>query len=290
MPKDNIFMYTVDKSARVFIANTYNLVNEAFKIHNTTPVVTAALGRTLTATAIMGAMLKNDSDVLTVTIKGKGQIGGIVATTNNKCEVKGYVFNNHVQIPNKPGYIAKLDVSAAIGEGILTITKDVGLKEPQSGQVPLVSGEIAEDITYYYAKSEQTPSSVALGVLVNRDYTVKQAGGFIIQLLPHAKEGFIKHLENIIPTLPPITTMLENGDDILKLIFPKQSINNNGSTVPTYYCNCNRNKTQKALMAVGKKELLAILKEDKEANIHCHFCKKDYNFTENDINEIIKLV
>ncbi|MCL1995930.1 MAG: Hsp33 family molecular chaperone HslO [Defluviitaleaceae bacterium] len=269
----------------MFIANTRNIVNDAFAIHKTSPVVTAAFGRTLTAAAIMGAMLKNETDLLTITIKCDGPIGGIVATVNNRSQVKGYVHNNIVEIPTKP--TGKLDVSGAIGKGTLTVTKDISLKEPVSGQTPLVSGEIAEDITHYYAKSEQIPSCVALGVLVDRDYTVLAAGGFIAQLLPGAKEEIISHLESVLSTLPPVTTMLTTGKDILTTLFPHHKINDHGSIEPAYYCNCTRGKTQKALISVGEEELQTILKEDGEAKIHCHFCKSNYLFNRADIEGLL---
>ena len=283
--KDIITIYTVEESVRLFIANTRNVVNRAFEIHKTSPVVTAAFGRTLTAAAIMGAMLKNETDLLTITVKGDGPIGGIVVTVNNKAQTKGYVHNNIVKIPPKPN--GKLDVSAAVGYGTLTITKDIALKEPVNSQTPLVSGEIAEDITYYYAKSEQIPSCVALGVLVDRDYTVLAAGGFIAQLLPQAKEEIIAHLESILPSLPPITTMLTNGQDILSALFPYHKINKHGSVEPLYHCNCTREKTQKALISIGKEELKNILKEDGAANIHCHFCKTNYLFNKEDMEGLI---
>ena len=283
--KDIISIYTVDDNARVYVANTRNLVNQAFNIHQTTAVATAAFGRTLTAGAIMGAMLKNNTDLLTLSIKGDGPIGGVVATVNNKAQVKGYVHNPIVNIPNKPN--GKLDVSGAIGRGTLTITKDLSLKEPQSGSTPLVSGEIAEDITYYYALSEQIPSSVALGVLVDRDLSIKQAGGYIIQLMPFASEAFIAHLEATIPNIPSVTNMLEAGQDILHTLFPRHNIKHHGDITPQYHCNCSLEKTTKALIAVGKQELMAILEEDGKANLHCHFCKTDYGFDAGDLREMI---
>ncbi|MCL1936321.1 MAG: Hsp33 family molecular chaperone HslO [Defluviitaleaceae bacterium] len=282
---DIISFYTVDESARVYIANTKKLVNDAFKIHKTTPVVTAAFGRTLTAATIMGSMMKNETDLLTITIKGDGPLGGIVTTANNGAEVKGYVYNNYVDIPLKPN--GKLDVSKAVGSGTISITKDIGLKTPISGMVPLTTSEIAEDITYYYAKSEQIPTAVSLGVLVDIDYTVKEAGGFIIELLPNAKEIFINNLENTIKNLPSITNMLLNKDDIIKMLFENNSVIKHGEIEPKFYCNCNREKTEKALIAIGKKELNEILVEDKKAIMHCYFCKKDYVFNDEDLKSLI---
>lgn len=275
-------------SVRVFIATTTNLVNMSQTLHKTTPVATAALGRLLTAAAIMGATLKNDSDIITLTIGGAGPIGGVVATTDNKSRVKGYVHNPNIELlKNKHG---KLDVNRAIGAGMLTVVKDLGLKEPVSGQIALVSGEIAEDLTYYFATSEQTPSSVALGVLVDRDYTVKQAGGYIIQLMPDAQEEVIVHLEETLPKLPPITTMLEEGktpEDILSAIFGDIDTEVYDKIYPEFYCSCSVEKTKKSLLSVGLEELKLILKEDKGANIHCHFCNKDYYFNEESIEALI---
>jgi len=273
---------------RIFASNTKNLVNKAQTLHKTTPVATAALGRTLTAAAMMGATLKNDSDVLTLDIRGSGPLGGIIAVTDNKSRVKGYVFNPQIEMmKNTHG---KLDVGGAVGIGVLTVTQDMGLKEPVSGQVELISSEIAEDITYYFATSEQTPSSVALGVLVDVDYSVKQAGGYIIQLMPFAEEGMISHLENVLPTLPPMTTLLEDGktvENILKMIFAGHGLTILETIYPEFYCNCSREKTKKALISVGPDELHAILKEDGGANLHCSFCNADYFFGEEDIKALL---
>jgi len=277
-----------DGSVRVFVATTKEMVNQAFEIHKTSPVVTAAFGRLLTGTAMMGCMLKNDTDIITITAKGDGPLGGMVVTTDNNSNVKGYVNNPIVDIPLKEN--GKLNVSEAVGFGTMTITKDLGLKEPVSGQIPIVSGEIAEDLTYYFAKSEQTPSSVALGVLVDKDYTVKQAGGFIIQLMPDADEEIISHLEQRLTTLPAMTTMLEEGNDpesILKILFGENEVKIYEKLPVKYSCNCSREKTQKALVSVGVAELKSILEEDKGANIHCHFCNSDYYFDENDIKKLI---
>ena len=272
-------------SVLVFVASTKNLVNKARELHKTTPVATAALGRLLTAASMMGATLKNDSDIITLTVKGDGPLGGIVATTNNKSMVKGYVHDPQVILP--ANNLGKLDVGSAVGTGTLTVVKDMGLKEPVSGQVDLVSGEIAEDITYYFAVSEQLPSSVALGVMVDKD--LKQAGGYIIQLMPDATEETIIHLEKTLPNLPTVTTMLESGkspEDILNIIFDDAVIYE--KIYPEYSCNCSTEKTKKALLNVGTDELKAILKEDKGANIHCHFCNKDYYFGEDVIREMLR--
>ncbi|MCL2421086.1 MAG: Hsp33 family molecular chaperone HslO [Defluviitaleaceae bacterium] len=275
-------------SVRVFVATTKNLAGKARELHQTTPVATAALGRLLTAASIMGATLKNDSDIITLIIKGDGPIGGIVATTNNQSQVKGYVFQPHVILPKNN--IGKLDVGGAVGSGTLAVSKDLGLKEPVSGQVALVSGEIAEDITYYFAVSEQTPSSVALGVLVDVDYSVKQAGGYIIQVMPDADEAVLAHLEKHLPTLPSITTLLDEGntpEDILALLFEGHDTVIYDKIYPAFACSCSLEKTRKVLLNVGLDELKLILEEDKGANLHCHFCNTDYYFDEDAIQEMI---
>ena len=276
-------------SVRIFAANTRNLVDEARNLHQTTPVASAALGRTLTAAAMMGASLKNETDILTIDIRGSGPIGGIVAVANNKSHVKGYALNPHVALPkNSKG---KLDVAGAVGIGVLTVTQDMGLKEPVSGQVELVSSEIAEDITYYFAVSEQTPSSVALGVLVDVDYSIKQAGGYIIQLMPFAQEEMISHLEATLPTLPPMTTMLEDGrsiEDILNMIFADHDLVIHETIHPKFQCNCSKEKTRKALISVGPEELNQILQQDNGANLHCHFCNTNYFFDSEEISLLLQ--
>jgi len=275
-------------SVRIFVATTKNLVDKARELHQTTPVATAALGRLLTAAAMTGATLKNDSDMITLTIKSDGPIGGIVATTNNASKVKGYVHNPNV--PHMKNAKGKLDVGRGVGAGMLAVVKDLGLKEPVSGQVALVSGEIAEDLTYYFATSEQTPSSVSLGVLVDTNFSVKQAGGFIIQLMPDTPEEIIKHLENKLPTFPTITQLLDNGktpEDILDLLLGGFGTVIYEKITPEFYCNCSIEKTKKALSNVGVDELKVILEEDKGANLHCHFCNKDYYFGEDDLKGLI---
>lgn len=273
---------------RAFFATTKNMVEDARKIHSTTPVVTAAIGRTMTATAIMGLMLKNDTDIITVQIKGDGALKGIVATSDNKANVKAYVYNPYVDLPlNAKG---KLDVSKAIGNGTLSIIKDTGLKEPYTGQIPLVSGEIAEDLTYYFAKSEQTPSVVALGVLVDVDTSVKQSGGFVIQLMPNTDESIIEALDKKIRTLQSVTQMFEDGktpEDMLNLILGDFGVNILDKLPTRFYCNCSRQRVEKALISIGLKDLNDILKNDKKAQLHCHFCNKEYDFNEEELKKII---
>jgi len=287
--QDNIIRATAGNgTVRVFAASTKNLANRAAELHRSMPVATVALGRTLTAAAIMGATLKNDTDILSIDIRGSGPLGGIIAVADNKSRVKGYTINPLTDIPRKPN--GKTDVSGAIGIGVLTITKDMGLKEPVSGQVELVSGEIAEDITYYFDVSEQIPSGVALGVLVDVDYSVRQAGGLIVQLMPGASEEMISHIENTWPTLPPVTTMLDEGkttEDMLHALFPSHDLQVLETIYPEFYCSCSREKTGVALKSVGFKELRTILEEDKGANLHCHFCNSNYEFTEDDVRRML---
>ena len=278
-----------DGSVRIFIANTRDTVQKAFELHRTSPVMSAAMGRALTAAAIMGSMLKTDGDMVTIQIKGDGPGGGLTVTSDNKSRVKGYPNNAIVDIPLKPN--GKLDVQAALGYGTLTVIKDMGLKEPYVGQIPLVSGEIAEDMTYYFAKSEQTPSAVALGVLVDRDYSIKQSGGFIIQMMPDADDGIISQLEDKLSKLDSVTAMLENGmttKDILN-----ELAGDIGAcildTVPVkYYCSCSADRVRKALVSLGKKELAQIIEEDGKATLHCHFCNKDYDFNRDELIEILQ--
>ena len=275
-------------SGRIFVANTKETVNKAFEYHKTSPVMTAALGRTLTGAAIMGSMLKSDDDLLTISIKGDGPGAGITVTANNRVQVKGYPFNPVVDIPLKSN--GKLDVSGALGYGTMTVIKDLGLKDPYVGQIPLVSGEIAEDLTYYFAKSEQVPSAVSLGVLVDRDYTVKQSGGFIVQMLPSADDEVISKLEEKMKNIKSITKMLDEGMDceqILNEVVGDMQPKIYEKIPVEYYCNCTRERVEKALISIGRDELTDILEKDKQATLHCHFCNKDYHFYENDIRDIL---
>lgn len=278
-----------DGNFRIFVATTKETVQEAFNNHKTSPVMSAALGRALTAVAIMGSMLKNDSDLITIKINGDGPGKGLVVTGDNKARVKGYVLNPIVDIPLKPN--GKLDVQAALGEGNLIVIKDLGLKEPYVGQIPLISGEIAEDLTYYFAKSEQIPSAVSLGVLVDRDYSIKQAGGFIIQVMPDADESIIESIEEKLKTLKPFTTLLEESkspEDIANLLFAEFGLNILDKIPVSFYCNCSKERVEKALISIGKIELENIIKEDKKATLHCHFCSKDYNFNEDELKNLLK--
>ncbi len=287
---DRLIRVTAGNGAvRGFFCDTKGIANFAQKAHNTTPVVTAGLSRLLTATVMMGQNLKNDKDLITLSIRGDGPVKSLVCTGNNKGEVKGYPANSYVDIPTKPN--GKLDVSGSIGEGYLNIIQDIGLKDPYTGMIPLVSGEIAEDITYYYAKSEQIPTSVALGCLVDVDYTVKQAGGFIVQLLPFASDEVIDELEANLGKLKSMTQMLDSGmslEDICGAVF-----GNLGFTVTdeikdlSFKCDCSFERVEKALITIGRKEIEEILEDDKKAEMHCHFCNTSYNFDEDRLRDIL---
>ncbi len=288
---DHILRATAgENTVRLFIANTRDTVEQAYEYHNTSPVMSAALGRSLTAAAIMGSMLKSDKDVVTIQIKGDGPGGGLTVTSNSRSEVKGYVNNPNVDIPLKPN--GKLDVQGALGYGTLTVIKDLGMKEPYVGRIPLVSGEIAEDMTYYFAKSEQTPSAVALGVLVDRDYSIKQAGGFVIQMMPGAPEEIITDLEERLMTIEPVTSMLEKGmssEDILNILVGDREPHVLDRIPVNYVCNCSKERVEKALMAVGKKEIAKIIEEDGKATLHCHFCSKDYDFSREELEKLLTM-
>lgn len=276
-------------SIRAFAATTRDLVQQARQTHHTSPVASAALGRMLTAAAMMGSMLKGDKDLVTLQIRGLGPLKGIVVSGDSKARVKGYVFQPNVEIPSK--YPGKLDVSGAIGEGYMSVIKDIGLKEPYAGRIQLVSGEIAEDLTYYYAQSEQIPSAIGLGVLVDRDTSIKQAGGFIIQLLPDAPESMISALEEKLQTVPYITNLLEDGkspEDILELLLGDFDLKIMDKIPTEFYCNCTKERVEKALISIGKEELEKLIHEDKKADLHCHFCNKEYHFTETELRELLK--
>lgn len=282
---------SMDGAIRVFAAVTTDLVNEAQRIHKSYPVSTAALGRLLTGAAIMGAAgLKSDTDSMTLQIKGDGDISTLVAVTDCQSRVRGYVSNPFAERPlNLKG---KLDVGGAIGKGSLVIIRDLGMKEPYIGQVPLVTGEIAEDITYYYAKSEQIPTSVALGVLVDTDNSVLAAGGFMLQLMPEATEEMAIKLEEILRSAPPVTEMIRSGmsaEDILFRITDGFSmVCENKYTVPKYECNCSKERMEKALISIGKVELESLIEEQGEAELTCQFCDNRYTFSKEELSELLE--
>ncbi len=265
---------------RAFAITSKELVEHARQIHHTTPVATAALGRLLTGAAMMGSMMKGDSDLLTITMRGDGPINGITVTANSFAQVKGFVGNPNISLPLN--YAGKLDVGAAIGYGTMTVSKDLGLKEPYNSELPLTTSEVAEDLTYYFAKSEQTPSAVALGVLIDKDCTVKQAGGFILQLMPFAEESVISTLEKKVASLTSVTALLEKGDSpeqILESIIGDFSIEITDHITPSYFCGCSKERVSKALISVGKKELYSMIQEGNNIEVNCHFCNTNYIFT-----------
>lgn len=277
-----------DGLIRAFAATTKNTVQTARSLHNTTPVASAALGRLLTAGAMMGTMLKGEKDLVTLQIKGDGPIEGLLVTADSKGRVKGYPFNPNVDIPPKSP--VKLDVGGAVGKGYLTVIKDLGLKEPYVGKTELVSGEIAEDLTYYYAKSEQIPTAIALGVLVDTDTSIKAAGGFIIQLMPGATLEVATMLEERITHLKYITELLDRGETpetILDAVLGDMDLEIIDKMPTEFYCDCSRERVEKALISIGEKDLKTILEEDKKAEISCHFCNKVYNFDEADLKKLL---
>ena len=274
---------------RVFVTTTKNLVEKAREIHNTSPVATAALGRLLTAGSMMGCMMKGEKDVLTLQIECGGPIGGVTVTADSKAGVKGYVKNPCVVIP--PNAKGKLDVSGAIGPGFLNVIRDIGMKEPYNGQTHLVSGEIAEDITYYYATSEQVPSSVGLGVLMETDNHVKQAGGFIIQVMPFADEVVIDKLEKKLGEIDSVTKMLEQGmtpEDIVEYLvgdFGVEILD----TIPTEYsCNCSKDRVSRAIASIGRKDLQEMIDDGEPIEVNCQFCGSNYVFDTDDLKQMLK--
>lgn len=288
MTKDYMIRATAaDGQIRAFGATTRELVEYARNAHNTSPVATAALGRLLTAGAMMGSMMKGKDDILTLRIEGDGPIEGLTVTADSLGRVKGYAFNPSVMLP--PNAQGKLDVGGALGIGVLNVIKDIGLKEPYVGQTILISGEIAEDLTYYYATSEQTPSSVALGVLMNKDNTVRQAGGFIIQLLPGASDEIIDSLEKKLAAIEPVTSMLDKDmtpEMILEEILGEFQLEILDRMPTEFYCNCDKERVEKALISIGRKELQEMIDEGKTIEVNCHFCNKDYTFTVEELKEL----
>lgn len=277
-----------DNQIRAFAATTRELVEYARTVHNTSPVATAALGRLLTAGTMMGSMMKGDKDILTLQIKGGGPIGGITVTADTKGRVKGYAYHPEVMLP--PSSKGKLDVGGAVGAGMLTVIKDLGLREPYVGQTHLVSGEIAEDLTYYFATSEQVPSSVALGVLMNKDNTVRRAGGFIIQLMPFAEEEVIERLEAKISTLDGITKLLDqemNPEMILEYLLGDFGLEILDRVPAVFECNCSKERVEKAVVSIGQKDIQEMIDDNEPIEVNCHFCNRHYIFTVEELKELL---
>lgn len=272
----------------IYAAATTNTVEKARILHNMNPTPTVALGRVLTGAALMSQTLKAVNQTITIQIKGDGPIGGIVAVTDYKAGVRGYVHNPFFDVPlNDAG---KFDIKKAVGSGYLNVIKDLGMKEPYIGYVDLVSGEIAEDLTYYYAYSEQTPTVMNLGVLIGTDQKVITSGGFFIQLLPDASEEAIVAVERGISGLKPVSTLLNEGKtpgDIIRLIFPEDDLEMLETCPASYKCTCSEDRMKRNLMSIGKKDLSEIAEDEKGAELTCHFCNKKYHFTK---DEILKLI
>lgn len=288
--KDHIVRATAaDAQIRAFAATTREVVETARQRHNTSPVATAALGRLLTAGGMMGSMLKGEKDMLTLQISGDGPIGGITVTADGKANVKGYVLRPDVMLP--PSAAGKLDVGGSVGKGMLRVIKDMGLKEPYVGQTVLQTGEIAEDLTYYFAVSEQVPSSVGLGVLMNKNNTVKQAGGFIVQLMPFAREEVLTRLEENLMKIPPVTAMLDEGDGpeqmlerVLADLEPEMT-----DKMPTQFaCGCDKRRVEKAIISLGRKEIEDMIADGQPVTVNCHFCNTDHIFSVQELKDILK--
>lgn len=277
------------KNFRIFIAKTTDIVNKASKIHKCMPTAAAALGRLITATSILGYMGKNEEDKVSVQIKGNGEIKNLIAVANNKINVKGYISNPISNPPLKTN--GKLDVGRAIGNGKMIVIKDLGLKDAYVGQIELLNGEIAEDFANYFARSEQQPSAVSLGVTVDVDYTIKSAGGFIIQVLPGADEESINLLEEILKVAPPISQLIGEGlspEDISKEVFGKLKIKISDKREIKLDCDCSREKIESVLISLGKKELEDMMLKEKGTEVTCHFCNTRHKFSEKELKEIIK--
>lgn len=273
---------------RAFAASTTELVETARRHHDTSPVATAALGRLLTAGVMMGSMMKNPTDMLTLQIQCAGPIGGLTVTADSQGSVKGYVHNPEVMLPPKNG---KLDVGGALGAGFLNVIKDMGLKEPYSGQTVLQSGEIAEDLTYYFATSEQVPSSVGLGVLMEKDNTVRCAGGFIVQVMPFIEEEVLSRLEQNIANIQSVTAMLDNGhtpEKMLSKVLAGLDMEVTDTLPAAFSCNCSKQRIEKAIISVGRKEIQSMIDEGEPIEVKCHFCNTAYKFEVEELKNLLK--
>lgn len=292
--ENNVIDYMVrataaDAQIRAFAATTRGIVEEMRQIHNTSPVVSAALGRLLTAGIMMGSMLKGDDDILTLQVNGDGPMKGMTVTADAQGRVKGYANEPQVFLPaNARG---KLDVGGAVGNGYLSVIKDMGLKEPYIGQTVLQTGEIAEDLTYYFATSEQVPSSVGLGVLMEKDNTVKQAGGFIIQLMPFASDETILALEENLLQFSSVTSVLDAGntpEQMLELLLGNMGVQITDTMEVGYACNCSKERVEKAIVSIGKKDIQEMIDDGKEIEVNCHFCNESYTFSVDELKKMVK--
>ena len=288
--KDYIVRATAaNAQIRAFACTTKETVEAARGHHDTTPVATAALGRLLTGGLMMGVMLKGEKDVLTLQVHADGPLKGMTVTADAFGHVKGYVNNPYVDLPlNAKG---KLDVAGAVGIGFMNIIKDLGLKEPYVGQTVLQTSEIAEDLTYYFATSEQVPSSVGLGVLVGQDYKVVQAGGFIIQLMPFAEDSVIDKLEANLKDVDSVTKLLSEGltpEQILEKLLDGFDMEFTDKIPASFYCDCSKSRVEKVLISVGKKDLQEMINDGKPVEVNCHFCNTNYTFEVDELKEIYK--
>ena len=287
--KDYIVRATAaNAQIRAFAMTSRALVEEARSIHDLSPVITAALGRLLTAGAMMGSMLKGEKDVLTLQIHCDGPARGLAVTADAKANVKGTALDPQVMLP--PNALGKLDVGGAVGNGILSVIKDMGLKEPYVGQTQLQTGEIAEDLTYYFATSEQVPSAVELGVLMEKDNTVRQAGGFIIQLMPFAEDEAINALEEKLKTMDSVTNILDTGntpEQLLELLLGDLGLEINDTIPARYYCDCSRERVERAIISIGKKDIQEMIDDGKQVEVRCQFCDKLYNFEISDLERML---
>lgn len=273
---------------RAFAATTRELVETARKAHDTSPVVTAALGRLMTGGVMMGTMLKGDKDLLTLQVSGNGPLKGMTVTADGKGNVKGYAIEPQTMLP--PSAARKLDVGGAVGQGFLRVIKDMGLKEPYVGQTLLQTGEIAEDLTYYFATSEQVPSSVGLGVLMEKDNTVKQAGGFIVQLMPFTEDKVIASLEQNLAELTSVTKVLDEGktpEEMLGLLLKGLDMEIVDTMPVQFYCNCDKKRVEKAIISLGKKEIQEMISDNKSIEVNCHFCNTSYVFSVEELRELL---
>ena len=274
---------------RAFAVTSKELVEEARKRHNTSPIVTAALGRLMSGAVMMGSMMKGEKDLLTIRVNGDGPMRGMTVTADAAGNVKGYPFVPDVVLPANA--LGKLDVAGAIGAGNMSVIKDMGMKEPYVGQTQLVSGEIAEDLTYYYATSEQINSSVALGVLMEKNNTVKQAGGFILQLMPFTEDAVIDKLEENVKKLPSVTTMLEEGETpegMIRRVLDGFDVEFYEETPTGYVCDCSKERVERAIISIGKKEIQDMIDDQKPIEVNCHFCGRHYEFSVDDLKHLLK--